>query len=204
MTTDESDDDWIRDALLREFDDPLPNHIRPEEAIELARQSDSNPEAVNRLMEGLLDGFTFSRLVQGVHRNKLDAEAVLPIFMLALERYWDRRHALGWLRELGPQSRPALPEILKYASDANPETRVAVIESIAAIAPDELSIILPLTEALNDEYPEVRWRAAEILGAFGPSAKGALAALSEMAESDRNIKVRRCALEATMAIQGSA
>ena len=103
-----------------------------------------------------------------------------------------RMPALHALEAIGPEAHPAVPEIAKLLEHADPYVRIGATMTLGAIgSPVEKfergapripsaragAIVVPLAAALEDPYPDVSERVAEILGVVGPLVQPAMPAI---------------------------
>ena len=81
-----------------------------------------------------------------------------------------RMEAFQFFARLGPQAKPHVVEVLKYAKDPDPNIRAAVLAVVfaAQASAENTDAIRPL---LNDSRSEVRAAAAKCLGQAGKAAE---------------------------------
>lgn len=84
--------------------------------------------------------------------------------------------AIGALRNLGPKSLPAVPDLLLLIHD-HPRLRAEVAQTLAAIGSDSDSVVSALETLLMDDDGKLRYSAAVALGDLGPVARSAEPAL---------------------------
>ncbi len=127
------------------------------------------------------------------------SEQRLLVLSLIVPLRQDSRSAAAAARALGYCGRPAeeaLPDLIEALRQDDPAVVQAVGETLVKIGPAALP---PLRKALEDPNFQVRQRAAQIAGAFGPNARrlsGELAALT----LDSNLEVRSAAESAILQI----
>ncbi|MBW3540455.1 MAG: HEAT repeat domain-containing protein [Planctomycetes bacterium] len=126
-----------------------------------------------------------------------DSEAVNVLILGLLHSSHEiRRLSASWLGSLGQLAGPALPVLRERSRDPHIAVRVASLEALKIIALGWKEFLPFGIDALHDSMPEVRWRAAELLGIMGADAAAALPTLAEVWESERNIQVRRSIIHA--------
>lgn len=104
-----------------------------------------------------------------------------------------RRKAVSALGSMGQTAEIAIPAVVELmVFDESPAVRDAAATALAGIGPAALPVLQHL---LNDEDPEVRWRAADAVGKLGADARGAAPALRQLLRDD-NSNVRMHAVEA--------
>lgn len=94
-------------------------------------------------------------------------------------------------------ARTALPALLRNVRAADPEMRVAAVQTLRGLGTDAKLAVPALREALADSDARVRLAAAEALGALGPPARDAADALRH-ALKDANPEVRQAAGDALL------
>jgi hypothetical protein len=85
--------------------------------------------------------------------------------------------ALAWI---GPAARPAIPLLMRATTNANPRVRANALWALGEIHAEPELCVPWLIHALNDSDDWARLSAAHALGMFGPDAKSAVPALTEM------------------------
>ncbi len=100
-----------------------------------------------------------------------------------------RTEAIVALRELGPKSLSAVPDLLLVIRDDDPRSRAKVAQTLAAIGSDFDSVVSALETLLVDDDRSVREAAARALGLIGSSGNTTIRALSE-ALHDEEVFVR--------------
>ena len=116
------------------------------------------------------------------------SEAVVPMLVELLDdqNRGVRAKAALTLAEIGPQAKAAVPALLETLK-RDPDSFIAV--SLRRLDPDADTVVPTLVEMLRNENPEVRIAAANVLAEFGPQAKAAAPALSNM-RNDKDERVR--------------
>ena len=96
-----------------------------------------------------------------------------------------RSAVLEILAAIGPAAKPALDDLLKGLSDADPVHRGETVIALAALGSDAQAAVPQLQNILvaADAAPELRYTAAYALGRIGPAAKVAERPLLEMSQS---------------------
>jgi HEAT repeat protein len=95
-----------------------------------------------------------------------------------------RSAVLEILAAIGPAAKPALDDLLKGLSDADPVHRGETVIALAALGSDAQAVPqLQNILAAADAAPELRYTAAYALGRIGPAAKVAERPLLEMSQS---------------------
>jgi HEAT repeat protein len=96
-----------------------------------------------------------------------------------------RSAVLEILAAIGPAAKPALDDLLKGLSDADPVHRGETVIALAALGSDAQAAVPQLQEILAaaDAAPELRYSAAYALGSIGPAAKAAEQLLRESSQS---------------------
>jgi HEAT repeat protein len=93
-----------------------------------------------------------------------------------------RRDAFAWI---GPDARPALPLLLRAATNSNKRVRANALWALGEIQAEPNSCVPALLQGLNDPDAWVQTSAAHALGMFGPDASVALPALAQSAQLSR-------------------
>lgn len=106
----------------------------------------------------------------------------------------ERKVALMVLLDLREAAAPALPSVLAASHDPDEEIRAGAARALAALDRSQATLAR-LVEMLRDESAAVRSNAADAVGAFGPTAAGAVPLLAEMALDPEEI-VSRMAVSA--------
>ncbi len=114
-----------------------------------------------------------------------------------------RRDAVLALAEFGPYAKAALPPLHKLQDDPDQFVRNAASWAEARITASTANrqAVVALIAALKDRDPRARQDAARLLGALGPDARDAIAALGDARQDDVEA-VRATAAEALAKIQG--
>jgi HEAT repeat protein len=96
-----------------------------------------------------------------------------------------RSAVLEILAAIGPAAKPALDDLLKGLSDADPVHRGETVIALAALGSDAQAAVPQLQNILAaaDAAPELRYSAAYALGSIGPAAKAAEQLLRESSQS---------------------
>jgi HEAT repeat protein len=84
------------------------------------------------------------------------------------------RTAASVLEFLGPDAEPAVPALMRAATDADTTVRVAAMQTLAAIGPRAKAAIPLLLRAAVDADASVSFDARRALGAMGPEAREAI------------------------------
>jgi HEAT repeat protein len=88
---------------------------------------------------------------------------------------------LRTLRNLGSKATPALPRIERLIADTGPwRTRFWAIDAYAEIQPTGPDFVAFATRLLGDDEPQIRSRAAQLLGQAGPEAASAVEPLTQL------------------------
>ena len=106
--------------------------------------------------------------------------------------------ALG--RYDGPEGEAAVPALIDATRDKDGWVRTQVAKSLARHGVGASEAVPAVAGLLRNENPNLRWGAAESLGAFGPAAVAAVAALREARDDPEEI-VRDAAEKALRAIE---
>jgi HEAT repeat protein len=171
-------DFWARSAIFEALGKvgPGAKAAMPDILTELnsPRFIESIDYSVHRLeFRPCLGAITAAALIGGAD---LEVLAVLHM-LLAGEDDYVRRTALGWLVRLSPEA----PDVLDYLLDRLDQSRGrAGVEDFLAIGNlnvDRREAVEPLTDALNNDDPEIRKAAAWALGKIGHDARAALTVL---------------------------
>jgi HEAT repeats len=85
--------------------------------------------------------------------------------------------ALAWI---GPAAKPAIPLLLRAATNSTPKVRANALWALGEIHAEPKLCVPCLIQALNDSDDWARLSAAHALGMFGTDAKSAVPALTEM------------------------
>src|SRR5205823_2688038 len=91
--------------------------------------------------------------------------------------------SLSWI---GPSAKPAIPLLLRAATNSNNKVRASALWALGDIHAEPQMCIPLLMKALRDSDAWARLCAAHALGMFGTDAQAAIPALSELAYS-RNL-----------------
>jgi hypothetical protein len=83
---------------------------------------------------------------------------------------------------VGPDARPALPLLLRAATNSNNRVRANALWALGEIRAEPNSCVPALLQGLNDPDPWVQTSAAHALGMFGPDASAAIPALAQFAQ----------------------
>jgi hypothetical protein len=85
--------------------------------------------------------------------------------------------ALAWI---GPAARPAIPLLMRAATNANPRIRADALWALGEIHAQPEVCVPQLIQALKDTDDWARLSAAHALGMFGPEAEPAVPSLTEL------------------------
>jgi HEAT repeat protein len=122
--------------------------------------------AAQGLLEELLDepaDVAVSRsVIQALQGFDPHSQHLMRALREALRGGRDAGYVLSVLAELGPISRPALPEVLPYLHSSNDAERVQALQVLARLEPTARTLPL-LCELARDEAPEVRVAALQAL-----------------------------------------
>jgi HEAT repeat protein len=107
--------------------------------------------------------------------------------------------------ELGPIAKPALPVLATMAANPECNSRLMAAWAMCRIGPEgraKAAAFVPqlIVQLTTDKQPNSRRFAAEVLGEIGPTADGAIPALSAATE-DQDRAVRQAAAKALEAIK---
>jgi HEAT repeat protein len=105
-----------------------------------------------------------------------------------------RRAAAKGLGELGPDAKPAVPDLTRALKDGDLFVRRFAAQALGEVGPDAKAAVPALKEALGDKKKEVGEAAAAALARLGPDGVAALTDLLKDAKKDA--AVRRKAVEA--------
>src|SRR5512133_2428574 len=83
---------------------------------------------------------------------------------------------------VGPDARPALPLLLRAATNSNNRVRANALWALGEIHAEPNSCVPALLQGLDDADPWVQTCAAHALGMFGPDASAAVPALARFAQ----------------------
>ena len=129
------------------------------------------------------DSESRASVTPGRTRDRADEKSAQSQFVVRLERDLDMHETAA--RALGRIGEPAVPELRRALTDADPSVRIQAAEVLARIGPEAEEAVPDLIEALDDENEEVRKAAARALGQIGPAAAAAVPALMRsMRESE--------------------
>jgi len=117
-----------------------------------------------------------------------DVVAMLSAALRVGDLQW---YAMRILGEMGSVSEPAIPSLLGYLEDENPQTRIETMLSLEGIGKAE-GVVDEIAGILMDEDARVRTQAATSLGAFGAGA-GSVTDELAAALGDENEEVQRAA-----------
>ena len=115
-----------------------------------------------------------------------------------------RYTAAKTLGSYGVEAKPAVPQLTQALKDTDPSVRVGAAYALAAIGPDAESALSALTDALKDPDAELRVAAAYAIPAVGPAAQTALPTLQQLAQRDRERRVREGATQAIRKLEAAA
>ncbi len=118
---------------------------------------------------------------------------VVPRMVVGLEFEPIRMAAIGVLGRIGAAAAEAVPALIKYAKDENPEVRGEVFFVLGQIGAGAKDAVPAATEALADEEESVRFSAVYALGKIGPDASSAVDTLKEHIADESNDKYFRAA-----------
>jgi HEAT repeat protein len=123
--------------------------------------------------------------------------------LLSHEEAVIRREAAAALAEFGAAARSAVPSLNERAQDSDVAVRSAAARAVARITSAKANqhALTVLVAALKDHDPAVRLHAVRFLGAMGPDARSAVAAVGR-ARHDEDDEVRKAAAEALQKIAG--
>lgn len=91
--------------------------------------------------------------------------------------------AFAWI---GPDARPALPLLLRAATNSNNRVRASALWALGEIHAEPNFCVPALLQGLNDRDSWVQTSAAHALGMFGPDASAAIPALAQFAQLSRS------------------
>ena len=113
------------------------------------------------------------------------AKAAVPDLIKACE---DTRSVDAWsaiedaFAWIGPDARPALPLLLRGATNSNNRVRANALWALGEIHAEPDSCVPALLRGLNDSDAWVETSAAHALGMFGPDASAAIPALAQFSQ----------------------
>ena len=87
--------------------------------------------------------------------------------------------------------------------DPDAKVRKKAAFTLGNIGPSDPAVLPALIGALKDADAGVRCEAILALLKYGPEARGAVAALEELRQRDRDAKVRTCAARAVAKLRGA-
>jgi len=100
-----------------------------------------------------------------------------------------RQTAKFVLEILGPDAKPAVPALIRAASDASASVRAGASSALGVIGPEAKEAVPVLVRAASDANRSVRLCAIHALGAIGPEAKEAIPVLVRAAsDADETIR----------------
>jgi HEAT repeat protein len=118
-----------------------------------------------------------------------------------------RESALYALRQIGPNAKDAVGPLTKKMESDKTFESMAAAWALARIAPGDADVaakaVPVLVHGLSDADERTRLESAEALGAWGPAAKPASAALKQASQDDESAAVRGAA-EAALARVGAS
>jgi HEAT repeat protein len=91
------------------------------------------------------------------------------------------------LTRIGPAAEPALPLLLRAATNSNPRVRANALWALGQIHAQPQWCVPVLMRALSDSDDWARLSAAHALGGFGPEAQPAVPQLQELAKIPKRI-----------------
>ena len=106
-----------------------------------------------------------------VRRLQLEQRVRYLTSNLRLPHADDRRAAANSLASIGPKAKTAISAPISAFQDDDEEVRGSAAEAIVKIGPVSIPALI---DKLNDERHYVRFRAAYVLGTFGPGAEAAI------------------------------
>jgi hypothetical protein len=89
---------------------------------------------------------------------------------------------------IGPASKPAIPLLLRAATNSNPRVRANALWALGEIHAEPLLCVPELIHALSDSDDWARLSAAHALGMFGTDAQSAVLSLTELTNVHRGFK----------------
>lgn len=160
---------------------------------------EAGPEAVAAALDAVAetkdDGNVFNISPPAVRAlADLGVPAVDPLGRaLASEKPNVRAGAAYILREMGAQSRGAVPALARAAGDPNARVRWYALDALAAIGPGAAPAVEALIPLVGHEERLTRRRAIAALGRIGPKAKAALPAITNAEQDGADASVRLAA-----------
>jgi len=117
--------------------------------------------------------------------------------MLKDENLHTRLEAVTAIREIGPDAREAIPDLIGLIRITRNHDKKFLFATVNALLAMGKEIVPHMISLLKDDNWEIRRGSAWTLGKLGPEAKDAVPALTE-ALNDTNVNVR---MEASMALK---
>jgi HEAT repeat protein len=190
-----------------------PPRARLAAAYALSQASEGLPPAAPALTAALADELKGVRALAALTLARADAKKAgpaLPILVTVLREGGPYADWAGTtLVRLGPDARPAVPDLLRALKDENRAARLRAASALAVIDPASAAPAAPtLAEALTGENKNDQLTAAVAAGRIGPAARAAIpglrAALADtfgtirLAAADALVKIDRA--EAKVAV----
>ncbi|MGD0090911.1 MAG: HEAT repeat domain-containing protein [Planctomycetota bacterium] len=166
-----------------------------EVAGDLALLLDNNDKGTRRLAANLLENL-----------GPDAAEAAQDVMLYLENEDKSVRHAAASiLKKMGPAIKEMAPDLADLLSNENKDVRALAQGVLANLGREALAVVAPLGEMLDapdDNDADTRERAAAILGAIGPDAKGALEILKKrQKDKDASQAVKDAITEAIKKIE---
>jgi HEAT repeat protein len=102
-----------------------------------------------------------------------------------------RQFAAEALGGIGPAASPAIPSLIRGATNSDASVRGWAMLALGSIHLDPQTVVSALTKCLNDPVVFNRVAAAQALGLYGPDAKPAIPALKQLLGPTEHNHVRR-------------
>ncbi len=153
-------------------------------ALRALRQIDPGPKVMIPLMAEVLGDADPAVAVAAIHNIADEGKQAVPGLTRAVADERTRFWATLALADIGADAAPAVPALIKAASDPKPEVRREVVLALAAIGPGAKAAVPTLRNTLAAGDPATHLAAIYALGRIGPAAKVAISDLKAIVTGD--------------------